>query len=1488
MTSIKKISTIIFVLLLGVNFLNAQNRPVSGTNPTVASELSGSAYTATKKVNYFRTYDFYKALGNTNSLSTEVDNNNVRMSTVYSDGLGRNIQTIIHRFLPGNKDQVNFMIYDQFGRQVLEPLAYGVSSTDGRMRANPFQEQETSLSVLHPNEEVLYAKNFYDGSPLNQVRQIRGAGDQWAVSDKYKRKNLRPNTSSDFVKKLSIDVQPTASVVANGNYSAGTLVLSISEDEDSREQREYFNREGQIVAKRVQQSTATPGAGSGADWLTTYYIYDDRGYQRMVIPPKATAILEGSGNNWTNFGVVSDLIFQNNYDLKGRKIEKRIPGADWVYLIYDDLDRLILTQDGNQRNLSGTDEWSFIKYDDHDRAVIAGMYKNNGSRSTLQVSVDTWTKDKSSREFNLSASNILEGVNITLTSHDPQITKYHYKEVIYFLPGFDSNSAEFETVLTNTISQDQTAFMGYFDATFPDMANSDVEPLVVSYYDDYHFTQTTYDQSVNSKFTSAPNSVTPKEHPLAFSMETGSNVRVLGTDNWLESVSFFDEKGRVIQSSEGNHLGGKTVDSHLYDFQGTVLQKYMVHENPSSVDNPVTSIFKEYDYDQSDRLLSIKQKLNDSGALKTLVSNTYNSLGELEVQALGTDPDNPSQALETLNYKYNTRGWLSSVNGDFVNTGNGGHLFGYEVSYDRGFTNAQFSGNIAGLKWRSARTGDARAYGYKYDGANRLESADFSEKVSSTWNNNNRDYTVSNLSYDQNGNILSLNRVGKKTNGNYGIIDQLVYDYISNSNKLKGVSDGPEVVGFNNKSTGTSQDYTFDANGNATLDNNKEITSISYNHLDLPEVIIFSGSNRKIEYEYSATGTKLRKRKTDGSNVVVTDYANGFLYVNNQLDEFGNEVGRVRLGAGATFAFDYFIRDYLNNTRMTITEEEVIYLATMETSQQTHENSTFLNLDNTRVTSSAANITPGGNKAAMVAQGGVGPAKMMVVNKGDELDLEVWAYYNSGTGGTTDEIGNNTFISVLSMAFGASNSSGVITDQARHNALSNYYNNFAPIFSGSNNTPRAYLNYILFDENMTHVNSGFVPVSDNGTKHKIAIPDIAVNHDGYAFVYVSNASDVPGSQVNVYFDDLRITHDLTTIIQEDHFYPFGMSIGDLSYMANMAKPNNFIFNGKELQREFGLDWFDYGARNYDPQIGRWHSVDPKADAMYMASPYAYSFNNPILYQDKDGSIPIIPMLIKAGIGGALDVFIQVSFSYYFDEDVSTIGEAFDEVNWWQVTRASAWSFISTPGGKYGKAAIEAGMDVLTELLDKGSDYSTEQALQDFAIGFVTELAGGKLGDLISKYGAKGLVGGLKKMGFTSSQIKGLHPKLKEFELTEATKNTVENSPESLIKSATIDNPEGGLNLYKWGDDLTKKSTGWKDGDHFLFLPDQGSAKLNWKANFGALRRAMAAGKPIFDTYTKPNGDLIPSGGFLGAERAALRVKGWGYNPDTRAWTPPAK
>lgn len=72
------------------------------------------------------------------------------------------------------------------------------------------------------------------------------------------------------------------------------------------------------------------------------------------------------------------------------------------------------------------------------------------------------------------------------------------------------------------------------------------------------------------------------------------------------------------------------------------------------------------------------------------------------------------------------------------------------------------------------------------------------------------------------------------------------------------------------------------------------------------------------------------------------------------------------------------------------------------------------------------------------------------------------------------------------------------------------------------------------------------------------------------------------------------------------------------YFSINPMARKYKYNGKELQDELGLNFYDYGARNYDPALGRWMNVDPMAEKYYQISPYVYVANNPLLYIDPTG------------------------------------------------------------------------------------------------------------------------------------------------------------------------------------------------------------------------------------------------------------------------------
>ncbi|MBS1920374.1 MAG: hypothetical protein JST17_08980, partial [Bacteroidetes bacterium] len=129
------------------------------------------------------------------------------------------------------------------------------------------------------------------------------------------------------------------------------------------------------------------------------------------------------------------------------------------------------------------------------------------------------------------------------------------------------------------------------------------------------------------------------------------------------------------------------------------------------------------------------------------------------------------------------------------------------------------------------------------------------------------------------------------------------------------------MTSLSNNKTTSATDYTYDGNGNLTIDNNKDISLIHYNYLNLPDSVVVTGKGN-IKYTYDAAGNKLKKVTTEGSKVTTTLYLFGN-FVNDTLQFLPTEEGRIRFNiADSSLYYDYFLKDHLGNIRMVLTEQK--------------------------------------------------------------------------------------------------------------------------------------------------------------------------------------------------------------------------------------------------------------------------------------------------------------------------------------------------------------------------------------------------------------------------------------------------------------------------------------------------------------------------------------------------------------------------------------
>ncbi len=907
------------------------------------------------------------------------DVDNTIESVTYYDGLGRPIQQRAIKASPDGKDIVTHMQYDAYGRQAKQYLSFEANNTVGSYKT---VDVNTDINAYYKNtysddfpgvttnlgDVNAYSESVFEASPLNRVTEQGAPGKAWKAdrnSDtdhtiKFEWGTNVVNEVVSFTVTFTGGDPEKPQLVQNNHYAPNQLVVTITKDEnwtpadgDLHTTKEYKDKQGRVILKRTYNNSSTSSGGGGAagggQAHDTYYVYDRFGNLTYVIPPKVNT---ADGVSTTE---LSELCYQYAYDHRNRLIEKKIPGKGKEYIIYNTLDQPVLTQDANLRAKS---RWLFTKYDAFGRVVYTGLIENGSTVALLRSRVSSSTYD--TYETKTTSPITIAGTSV-------YYTKDAYPVSIY-------------------------------------------KVLTINYYDDYTFDidglthpGTVYGKTIDTNIKSLP---------------TGSKVRVLDTNDWITTVTYYDNKARPIYiASKNAYLNTTDVIESKLDFVGKVEETKTTHTKGSNA--PIVTVDK-FTYDHMGRLLTQTQQINTQDT-EQIVSNTYDALGQLESKAVGGTSTSLSgsngtlsvvEGLQTVDYTYNIRGWLKTIN---EGTTANGDLFGFALEYNTGI-NPLYNGNIATTSWQTANDNVTRSYNYTYDALNRITSG-----IS-----NDGRYNLSNISYDKMGNILSLQRTGAIVENidptkseHFGMMDNLGYTYDAGNRLLKVVDTGNTSFGFKD-GTNTNDDFEYDTNGNMITDQNKGITGITYNHLNLPKTVSISNAQGtgNITYIYDATGVKLKKIAPSGSSLTETEYAGNYVYKNGNLELFNHPEGCIEKEADG-YKYIYQFKDHLGNIRLSYKD----------------------------------------------------------VSTTSTLQLEI-------------------------------------------QEEKNYY-------------------------------------------------PFGLEHKGYN----------------------------NTITGREH--PYG-------------------YNGKEENNELGLGWIDYGARNYDPAIGKWFNIDPQAEKYYDQSPFTYGLNNPNYFIDPNG------------------------------------------------------------------------------------------------------------------------------------------------------------------------------------------------------------------------------------------------------------------------------
>ena len=1263
-------------------FTNITGATASTFTPTVAitqntwyrriTTIAGFNYTSNvvkyeatsinhEDINYTRIHDVLTS-GRTTWVQVDLLTiGNKYQQTTYFDGLGRPIQMVQREeATPASgtvwNDIVQPIEYDLFGRQPISYLPYTSSLQPGKFK-NSAVDQQAGYYATTFGDNVAYGTTSFDGSPLNRPFNSKKPGTAWQAGPGVSQA-LKLNTVWDEVKRftvqgeeatLSIQISPPGE-----HYPENSLIKVESVDELGKWVVTFTDAEGKLILKKVQldDNIAHPYNG----WICTYYIYDEKGRLLCEITPEGVNDLVAS--NWAqpSQALLENKCFIFGYDKKNRTIYKKQPGIAPLFMIYDKRDRLVLTQDGNQFAKSPTREWTAYLYDALDRPELTALYFTNTSRMDLMAAAAN------------SIMPVLSQADLNNSQTTKILTQNYYDH--YQFEGvtpFSATDATAATVVT---------------------PGSNVLPIAA--------TLRTRSMPTGSKIRVLNNQSEQWLYSTTYYNEDGavqqtfsSNIKTIGTPHRDVKTWQYAWSGRLLATASRHAHPGNAYDQfviltrYTYDKVGqvTLTEQKFAGDNWRKVNaQTYTDLGRVATRRLSPDFNTHFAGIGSAGNGLERLDYKYNLHGTL----IGINED---FALKTAGYNKWSRFF--------------GIAFGYAHNPGGQLSQpARLNGQLSGLILNTQGDDQQRRYQYAYDNAGRLTRADFAQKAnpvaafSSTELNFSEGGTSGyGIRYNLNGDITQLARFGHVM----GIqapqmLDDLKYLY-AGSKLAKVTDDAPayshptsfNAGDFKDGNITAADDYLYDHNGNLTTDRNKKIQgqAITYNHLDKPEEINIEGKGT-IKITYDATGAKLKREfiSATGGGTKVTWYMGAYQYeevvggsnpqaislsfihfaegrirpitpqnINNGLDAYFRD-GLLTLPNGQKGAMDYFITDHRSDVRMILTEEVQWQLTTATGEAARHNNqlelANFIFPQNTRVAKTEAPgwTTNSSNHITKLSQSQpVGTNQLLKVMAGDLISANTRYHYPSAVTNSNTPSPVGTVLSVLATAITGSATTTQATKAATGgiNTLLSGMPAFTDLLQAnttdnSTNRPKAFLNIVFFDERFI-----FVPEASTKVRVSVAgdhlsplvLSNIRVPRNGYCFIYVSNESPT-----NVFFDDVQVRHDRGRILEENHYYAYGLKISALSSKAFGGAQNAYQYQGDYSEFDDDLGWNDFMLRSYDPQIGRFLQWDPYDQ---FSSGYVGMGNDPANNVDPTGGIvPGLGCQTGSKVGNFLRAFSQAA------------------------------------------------------------------------------------------------------------------------------------------------------------------------------------------------------------------------------------------------------
>ena len=712
---------------------------------------------------------------------------NVEESTRYLDGMGRMLQSVRRSGSPAAKDMVQILSYDQFGREATTFLPFTTAANDGAFTImdpsdHPLLRFYSSEDPEVAKTKAPFALTRFDGSPLNRVIERGAPGEAWQPhagdTPHTQRFEYPTNTAADRVLRWRT---LNGELRADKEYRVGALRMERTIDEHDGRLSVFYDGRGREIL-RVEET-------SDGQEASTYFLYDAQDNLVVVIPPRAAA--QPSSHPLAPFSPkrisqeeLKRECYRYEYDQRNRMVVKALPGVESIFMVYDQWDRLALSQDGNQRRIN---HWKFQKYDAHDRLIMIGEIVIKGSRNDIAQALE---------DFYAS---------------EP-------RELRYEVAG-------------------QTH--GYSNRSFP-LLDESARVDRVLYFDDYSFVNTL--PSPRS-YVFQPEPGASEALDRAVGQETGSKVRIFGTGRFISSVRYYDGDYRQVQVLSNDHLGGRCRETTEYDFSGKVLSSQFTHRRSEAS----VRLLKRRTYDHAGRPTSVVLEVDDANPV-VLSTLEYNSLGQLIRKRLHADDDVLSSGQEIEYRYNIRGWLTSINPAAIERPTDTDKLFAMLLSYEdqlNALANVpQFNGNISAVRWRNAHTDEVQAYVYEYDGFDRLAAAQY--RMSGAKNHafdetgiaydpngnllrvsrhafiSSQRTAIDRLQYQYTGNQVRAIRdfSGRQEGFHNGTVEGDAYEYDPNGNMVVDRNNGIRIrynqlnlIEEISKASGESVRFGFDADG---------------------------------------------------------------------------------------------------------------------------------------------------------------------------------------------------------------------------------------------------------------------------------------------------------------------------------------------------------------------------------------------------------------------------------------------------------------------------------------------------------------------------------------------------------------------------------------------------------------------------------------------------------------------------------------------------